>query len=183
MAKLQDLPAKIGSMKELNCPHTAGFHGEIDAAVEFTQRGQPDVTLVQLDVLRKQHWDELSHRERFRLIANIGHAYNAKDQYREAARHFIDCRTFQPDDEQGWLPGGNRTRNVGGFRKPSNSRKPFARTFQTLTWVGATWIRNAPDDWSVATLEERTPTHVRASVERAIGFLLAGTARGRFCIR
>lgn len=75
------------------------FNALIDAAASFLKEEQPDVTIAQLTEIRRHHWDELSPRERYRVYANLGHAYSRKDMQVESSEHFIKAATFEPLDE------------------------------------------------------------------------------------
>src|SRR3546814_12326118 len=44
--------------------------------------------------------DLLTSREKYRLLANRGLAYQDKDQFDIAAAEFIACRAHQPEDEK-----------------------------------------------------------------------------------
>ncbi|MEX2140767.1 MAG: hypothetical protein WD894_16005 [Pirellulales bacterium] len=168
IAVAERLPANLTPVTPVRGAHFTGrFHGQIDAAVAFTQRGQPDVALAQLDVLRKQHWDELTDRERFRVIANIGHAYNAKDQHTGAARHFIESQSYQPEDEQARCLAAVGHAILKDSGHAFQLAQGICSDFPNSDLARATWIRNAPDDWSFTKLEAATPPHVRGAVETA----------------
>ena len=163
MATIQHLPARIGAVTEV----TGGFHGEIDAAVAFTQQGQPDVALAQLEILRRQRWDKLSERERFRVVANIGHAYNAKEQFAQAARQFIVCQTFQSEDEQARCLAAIGHSMLGDSTQAFQLAEAICSDFPNPDLGRATWVRNAPRNRPFATVEASVPAQLRAAVETA----------------
>lgn len=76
------------------------FHADIDNAVGFIGQGKTDVALTLLLDLQKRSWDSMSDRERFRLLANLGHAKNESGDFNEAARLFIEAYAYQPADER-----------------------------------------------------------------------------------
>jgi tetratricopeptide (TPR) repeat protein len=82
----------------VNNAQRADFNARIDQAAEHLKTRLPDVAIVKLNEIRRESWDCLSDRERYRVEANLGHAYNLKDDWVKAARHFLDARKFQPDD-------------------------------------------------------------------------------------
>jgi len=145
-----------------------GFHAEIDAAAAFTQSAQPDIAIVQLERLQKEQWDQLTNRERFRVLANIGHAYHLKEDEQRAARYFIDCKQYQPEDEQ--------ARCLEAIGKSLRNEKQIAfdlaqgiRTdFPSSDLAYATWIRNAPDQFTFDELELATPVSLRSEIETSM---------------
>ncbi len=175
---IEHVPAMMGAATDEKGHRAGGYHSEIDAAVAYTVQGQPEVALAQLERLRKQYWDSLTPRERFRVIANIGHAYNAKDNYSEAARRFIECQPFQPDDEQARCLAAIGHAMLGECEHAFGLAAGICADFPNSDLAHATWVRNAPADMPFAKLEAAVPTQVRMAVETASALswraLLAG---------
>ena len=165
-ASLERFVPVVGTTKEQGT-RTGDYHSEIDSAVAYTQQGSPDVALAQLEQLRKQRWDQLSARERFRVVANIGHAHNAKDQYSKAARHFIDCQQYQPEDEQARCLAAIGHAILGDCTLAFQLAAGICADFPNSDLGHATWVRNAPADMSFASVEAGVPRVDRAAVNTA----------------
>jgi nucleoside phosphorylase/tetratricopeptide (TPR) repeat protein len=75
-------------------------HAEIDAACARMNDGEPDIAIHMLKELKKKRWDTMSSREKYRTIANIGHALERKGEFHEAAKYHIEAKQYQPQDEK-----------------------------------------------------------------------------------
>jgi hypothetical protein len=53
-----------------------------------------------LTELRKKRWDRLSPREKYRVEANIGQSLERKGEFRQAAKHYIEAKQYQPQDDR-----------------------------------------------------------------------------------
>ncbi|MFC1596550.1 hypothetical protein ACFL5Q_01200 [Planctomycetota bacterium] len=167
MGHVERVPAMMGSATEEKGHLAGGYHSDIDAAVAYTQQGQPDVALAQLERLRKHYWDRLSARERFRVVANIGHAYDAKEEHIEAARHFIESQQFQPDDEQARCLAAIGHAMLGEGEHAFGLAAGICDDFPSSDLAHATWVRNASADRPFAKVEARVPKQIRTAVETA----------------
>lgn len=167
MASLNNNGAVIGSMTEGKDVPAGRYHAEIDAAVVFTKQGQPDVALAQLDQLRIRYWNTLNDRERFRVVANIGHAYNAKDQYSEAARHFIDCQQFQPKDEQARCLAAIGHLMLEEYPLAFKLAAGICEDFPNSDLAHAIWVRSAPINMSFEDVEAEVPSQLRSAIDTA----------------
>ncbi len=145
----------------------SGSHAEIDTAVAFLKTFQPDVAIAQLELLRTRKWDVLTDRERYRLVANLGHARLAKSDMTEAGRFFIDAKQYQPADEQA------RALEAIGYSLLENRPHAFElatslrKDFPNSTLAAATWVRNAPNHYSLEDLEASLSSELREDVEVA----------------
>ena len=74
------------------------FNAKIDQAAAFLKERKPDIVIVLLNQLRRDCWDRLNDREKYRVEANLGHAHHQKDEADSAAKHFLEARSHQPND-------------------------------------------------------------------------------------
>jgi len=75
------------------------FSCEIDSANQQLKDLNPDAAIRELQSLKNNKWDELSDHEKYRVEANLGIAFQAKEDYDTSAQHFIDCCQYRPDHE------------------------------------------------------------------------------------
>ncbi len=170
LASLSDQRATVRAQTDsvaARGPCAGAFHGSIDAAVAFTQRGEPRVALAQLEALRNHSWDHLTSRERFRVVANIGHAYNANGQYPEAARHFIECVRYQPDDEQARCLAAIGHLMAGDSELAFRLAAEICVIFPRSDLAHATWVRSAPESMPFVEIELHVPRAICKEVESA----------------
>ncbi|MBI1904375.1 MAG: hypothetical protein HYS13_25040 [Planctomycetia bacterium] len=158
----------------------ARFHHVIDAASAFTRDGRPDVAIARLEELRNQNWHELDGRERFRVLANLGHAHSAKEELAKAATYFIDAVQHQPTDEKarcleavGYAIRGDHDR---AFAFAAKARADFPNS--DFAW--ATCIRSAPVETAFEDLEASVPDHLRSEPETAFALSWRAFQAGRF---
>jgi len=83
-----------------NYTNSGNFAAEIDVAVGYLKKQQADIAIEKLESLRRNHWDELKPREKYRTLANIGHAYDQQEQYEKGADYYIKAYDWQKEDEE-----------------------------------------------------------------------------------
>lgn len=64
----------------------------------YLKERKPDIAIVLLNQIRRDSWDQLTAREKYRVEANLGHAHNQKDELETAAKHFLEARRYQPNE-------------------------------------------------------------------------------------
>lgn len=67
---------------------------EITEAIEFAKSGKATTAIERLKQLKDKHWDCCTSRDKYLLLANIGNAYYANDDFEQAGRFFLDARAF-----------------------------------------------------------------------------------------
>lgn len=158
---------QVDSLAEPKGSAVGQFTTEIETAIKFTQDGQPDVAIAQLELLRKQNWNQLSDREKYRVLGNLGFAHNAKGEYSEAGKHFIESKTHLPNDEKA------RSLEAMGYFMLGDSTRAFELAtairaeFPTSDLANDTWVRSAPDDLHFEEIESQITMDVRSCVETA----------------
>jgi len=177
--RIERLLTKLESGEE-KAATKSNFHAQIDHAVEYTQNGQPDVAIAQLEDLRKHRWDDLDDRQRFRVIANIGHAYDAKEERTTAARHFIECKEYQPDDEKARCLEAIGYSMLGENQRAFDLSVQVRSDFPTSDLGTATWIRSASDEMMFDEIEGDIARHLRQNVETAFALSVRASKSGKF---
>ena len=77
------------------------FNDQIDIALSYMKDNKVDVAIEFLMRLRKRNWDEMTPRERYRTLANLGHCRCRKEEYTKALAEFREALTYQPGDVDG----------------------------------------------------------------------------------
>lgn len=139
-------------------------NAEIDLAAERIRQGEPDIAFLQLSDLRKRRWDKLTPRERYRLVANLGHAEERRGNLREAARCYFEAKGYQPEDEK-----ARSLEAVGYFLLGENSNACELATavlaeHPTSSIASAVRIRCAPETIPFTDLEKFVPAALREDV-------------------
>jgi tetratricopeptide (TPR) repeat protein len=150
-------------------------NAEIDLAAERLRQGEVDVAIHLLSNLRKRHWNRLSPRERFRLVANLGHAEERKGNFREAARHFIEAKGYQPDDEMARSLEAMAYALLGDRQKACDMARAVLRDHPTAALAAAVRVRCAPETTPIDELEQSVPAPLHESLEviHALGWRAA----------
>jgi tetratricopeptide (TPR) repeat protein len=162
----------VGRQETSEQQDKGGFHSDIDTARDFTKAGQPDVTIAQLEALERRSWDKLTDRERFRLLANIGHAYHAKDEMQKAAEYFIKCAQYQRKDVK-----ARGLEAVGYFMLKENERalqiaEDTLNELPNADLASAIRIRCQPTDKTIAEIEPTVPAHLKTMPETRLALSL-----------
>jgi tetratricopeptide (TPR) repeat protein len=150
-------------------PLSGAAHAEIDEAARHITEGRPDVGLTLLRKLQTERWDSLAPREKFRLLANIGSAYLAKQDKQSAARSFLEAAVHQPSDDDaamsiaahGNLLSGDiaqayKLSSEASLKNPLNERAQIVR------------LQSAPEEVSYQELEETIPQILLSNLNVAL---------------
>ncbi len=175
--ELSDLNVAIKSMA--NEPQQFGSSNMNDEAVldeakTYLEQHDYQVARLLLQRLRKQRWDALTPRQRFRLLSNLGAVNLNELQPEEAANCFLEARVFQPEDEKAltnealahFLRG-----NLGeAHRLADTLRQKFPDSAQLLS----IWIQSAPLTRTHLDIAAGLPEHLLA--DSAVAVALAARA-------
>jgi hypothetical protein len=148
-------------------PSAEDLDSEIDAAKERLRIGKFDEALALLERLRKRAWDRLSDRQKFRVLANTGHAQEGKDNYLAAAELFLEAARFQPDDAHAQCLAcvALAHRNDPSAAKAAEELR--AKQSQNAL-AQAIWLKLQPDTKTLDELMEAVPEPLRKDAEVAI---------------
>lgn len=145
-----------------------GFHPRIDSAAHFLHEYRPDAALAMLEVLDKEHWSDLTPRERYRLRANQGHAKRQQGLHEEAARLFLEAYGFQPGDDNAMALAVDAYLALEQPEEAGDMASKALQVNPNSASVVAAYIRSRPADTSFQELEGYAPPHLRSSLEVTI---------------
>lgn len=174
--KVDELRLTIRAAPADGTPDT--YHADIDEAKAAIESRNPHLAKLLLNKLRTRHWDELTPRLRFRVISNLGAAFLLENDNEQAAKHYLEAKTYQPHDERArtneilahFLLGNLET----AFQLASRARNDFPYSPQ----VAALWISSAPRDVALTNLESETETTLRSDAEVAVATAVRALAEG-----
>lgn len=144
---------------------TPDANAEIDAACARMKAGEPDIAIHLLTEMRKKRWDRLTPREKYRVVANIGHALEQKGEFRKAAQFYLEAKQHQPQDEMA------RTLGAISYYHLDDRAKAYALTEEILkehpncSLAIAVRIRSAPPEVSFDALEQAVPAALREEMD------------------
>ncbi|HWM90484.1 MAG TPA: GreA/GreB family elongation factor [Thermoanaerobaculia bacterium] len=155
----------VTSFTTINYQMPAGVsHAEIDEAARNLTEGKPDVALALLEKMRRDRWEGLTSRERFRVIANIGNGLLQKGDARGAALAFLEAATHQPQDDDAALSIAAHGHLLSGdaeqaYRMASEAcaRNPLNERGQIIR------IQSAPKEIPYGELRGAVPEVLRAN--------------------
>ncbi len=154
------------------------FHADIEAACAYINQGQPQLALAALESLEKQHWHDLCPHERYRLVANRGIARMDLGDVDTAARDFIACAQYEPNEEKPrcWAANGNLI--LGHRDECASLVQGILVDFPESTFAYALRVYSAPTDAAFPELEGLVPEHYRGDPDVALA-LSERAAAGR----
>jgi tetratricopeptide (TPR) repeat protein len=150
----------------------SGYHPRIDAAIKYTKSGQPDIAIVQLEALRRADWNRMDDRERYRTVANLGHAHNAKGDEETAARCFLECKQYQPNDEKARALEAVGHYMLGNERQAWELADAVLTDYPTSDLACAIRVRCEPATRTFADIERDVPSALKAFPETQVALSL-----------
>jgi hypothetical protein len=163
-AQLSQIMQLVQRVADSASPGASDFHAKIELACTHTADGQPDIAIAELTTLRSTSWDRLSPRERYRVVANLGIAFDARNERDVAARHYIECRQYLPDDEKArcWEAIGISHSD----RATATARiEDILRDFPSSDLGWSLKVRHLPDDLPFEQIEAAVPGYIREMPE------------------
>jgi tetratricopeptide (TPR) repeat protein len=144
-------------------------HAEIDEAAKNITEGNPDVALALLQKLRKERWDFLAPREKFRVLANIGNACLRKGDLEKAALAFFDAVTHQPKDDSDALGISAHAHLLTGDREKAYKEASESCLINPINERGQIIrIASAPKDVTYEDLRNSVPEIARSNPNVAL---------------
>jgi len=174
VVETRDSVLRLGEKSERLEHESGGYHAEIDRAAQCLKEKKPEAALVLLESLCREHWDRMTNRERFRVEANVGHAYMRQGKYEDAAKQFLRARQHQPDDEDA-IQLAIRAKAIlkdweGARQLVDEAREKFP---ESATILGL-WMEIHAGEMDFCSLEKVAPRHMRNTYQVACA--LAGKA-------
>lgn len=138
-------------------------HAEIDEAARYITEGEPDIALALLRRLKRDRWEVLTPREKFRVLANIGNSLARKGDLQQAAIAFLEASTHQPQDDPDALSIAAHGHLLSGDAQQAHrmaleacSRNPLNERAQIIR------IESAPKETSYKELRDAVPILLRS---------------------
>jgi tetratricopeptide (TPR) repeat protein len=143
-------------------------HARIERAVEQLKSRSFDTAIFILHELKEAHWPYLSPRERFRTLANLGHAYErGRDDFGAAAALYEEAAAADPSHEHSEC---YRAMACLLRDEEQQAREMARRAVERNEHSGlahAVRVRTLPDDVSFADAEASVPPDLRGQAEVA----------------
>jgi tetratricopeptide (TPR) repeat protein len=167
----------ISSVKKRGAKEPADLHSEIDEAASHLEKGEPQVALSLLQRIEKRYGARLTKRCHYRIEANMGHAYRAMGNFKEAGRLYLSAKAYQPKDKDArFLEAFGRSLlddEVGAHNLAEN----LIRDFPEFPKAKTIWLATAPGAATFAEMEKKVPPHQRGDSEVALGLARAAAER------
>lgn len=132
-------------------------NAEIDAACGRMNAGELDIAIHILEDMRCKRWDELKPRERYRVEANIGHALERKGEFREAAKHYLEAKKHQPQEEKARAFEAIAYYHLNDKPKAYGLAGEILKEAPNCSTAIAIRIRSSPSDVSLKEVEAVVP--------------------------
>ena len=156
----------------------SSFRAEIDQARDFLLKRQPDTAIALLEHLKSEKWDKLTEREKYRVEANIGHAYRQKGHLHDAANQFLKGVAYQPDDENAQCLKVEAHLILGQSELAREEAAGLARRYPECSAAIALRILTFPEDVPFKTVEESVDNHLRGEFDVAFELAQRAFAQG-----
>lgn len=154
-------------------------HSDIDEAFRYMAEGRPEVTIDLLQKIKKERWDRLSDRERYRVLANLGNARLARQDKTGAARDYIRASEYQPVDEDARSLEALGHLLLRDRQRAHELAVALCRDHPGLGRAHMVRIRTAPEDTSLEELLESVPIAARGHPEVVLALHDRAAASGR----
>lgn len=132
-----------------------GVDDAIDAAAALYKEGKFEAGIDRLTRIRVRSFSELSRRQRYRTLANLGNGYLGTHDEARAAELFTEAAMFQPDDSDALALLAHASElqgdKAGAFRLAQE-----LVTLRSCKRAAPVYVRCAPKEVRNATLSETT---------------------------
>lgn len=175
---ISDLGVAIKSVKEPQPPQSnPSDEAQLDEAKSYLEQHEYQLARLILQRLRKQRWDLLVPRQRFRLMSNLGAVALREMQPEEAARCFLEAKVFQPEDEKALTNEALAYFLRGDYVEAHRLAAALRQKYPDAAQVVSIWIQSAPEQATHADLATGLPEHLLT--DSAIAVALATRALPR----
>jgi tetratricopeptide (TPR) repeat protein len=131
--------------------------GDIEEAKAYLLNHEYQLSRLLFQRIRTQKWDVLTPRQKFRVLTNIGAAYLAEGNTRDAIPLFLDAKTYQPNDEHALA------NEILAYVLSGESEKAFTlatsarQRYPFSGLILSNYLRAAPVEMSLDALEKDIP--------------------------
>jgi Flp pilus assembly protein TadD len=184
-AQVQTLLAQSSGAVELTADaagdsEDARANAEIDRAGRYLEQGKLDVAAELLDDVEKQFGARLSHRARFRVIANRGHVLRLRGDAKGAAKLYIEAKQHQADDRDARFLEALAQHLTGEDETARRLASDLRRDFPDFARASLLEIVTAPQSTSYADLVASVPAAHRDNAEVPAAMARKAIAEGDF---
>jgi len=165
MASLEDV--KVRGLIRPAITDGSGFDSQIDEAKSHLQQYDYELAQNTCERLRQRRWDELSPRQRFRVLSILGATNLSQGRFDAAARAFIEAKEFQPDDPTAL---GNEARAYHFLGRTGHAFDLAAlakERFPNSSLVLTVWLDVAPTSTPLKDLLDAVPPYLADDAEVA----------------
>ncbi len=162
-----------------NVSASPNIHSEIDAIKQYLHDDRAEVAIELLSKLKTHHWHEADARAKFRILANLGHAYDALEDYAKAAAYFTDARKWQSDDPDARALEAMGLANTGDTDRAFDLAGQIISESTSCSLAAALIVRYSPQSKTLNDIEEHLPPASRESVEVLDAFAVRACECGR----
>jgi tetratricopeptide (TPR) repeat protein len=141
------------------------FNAEIDVAAKYLEEFRPDIALEKLSELKRHHWSKMTDREKFRVTANLGNAFNQIDEFSAAADHYLEAIQYQPVGEESQSLEATAYFLQGKDDEAIRCAKNLLQRLPGNKLAQAVLIRASSDAIETDSLANAVPAHLRKSLE------------------
>jgi tetratricopeptide (TPR) repeat protein len=156
------------------------FNPEIDVAASYLKESKPDIAIEKLKELKRRHWHALSDREKYRIAANIGHAFNQKGECSAAVDGYVEAIQYLAPGEERLSLEATVYFLQGKNEDAIRIAKCCIKDFPSNLMARAVFIRVSADSISTDELESEIPIHLRSSFEILDALFLHAAKRMEF---
>ena len=133
------------------------FHSEIDLAKNHIENREFQIAKQLLQQIKVRNWDQLTNRQKFRVLTNLATVELSVDNPNDAAELYFQAKSQQPTDEIA------RTNEAVGYLIIGQREKAFELLnvlivdFPRSVHVLAAFVQCAPESMTLSLLEETLP--------------------------
>jgi len=136
---------------------TGSIDSELDEAKQCVEHREFQRARLILNRLRDRKWDQLSARQKFRLLSNTAASHLGENEEQKAARLFLDAKKWQPDDERACANEARAYQLLKDSDRAFKLAAAYRRQFPNSVRIAAIWIHNAPTGFSYESVEKDIP--------------------------
>jgi len=169
----------VGNVTHIHTPVVNG-HAEIEIAVGFLSKGDAASAKAHLLMLRTRSWDQLSPRERYRTIANLGNCEETLGNKSAAGSLFVEAYAFQPKEERPWFLKVHGLGLLGENELAGKEARDLKDTFPLSREAWSAWIRFCGGNATDIEIEALIPKEVQRTDDLALVLSERAAQRGDF---
>ena len=144
------------------------YHADIDEAKAALERREFQLAKLLLQRLRQKHWDELTPRQRFRLVSNLGSAWLGEGEVQKAATCLFEAKTYQPEDEKALANEVLAHYITDNLKSAHELAANLRHRFPHSTFITSLWINSAAPTKALSELEADVSPFLLSDAEVAV---------------